>query len=239
MKKVLIFLFALAAVQFSQAQRNKKKGNDFKSDLAKHYQAYYKQMLQYNDLDGAIGALNHVILLDPSSEARKDTLGFLYLQSNKPLQAVKVVDASTSEMALRTKALGYKALNVPKKAIENYEKLIGLNKSVMDAYELAQLQFSIQRFGEAKSTIAFGLQNAKDEKVRIFVKGNNYLETPIKAAFFNILGLIEYNLDKSNIDGALAIFDEALKIDPKFVLAIENKKGLLAQKNKPKQPQKK
>ena len=67
--------------------------------------------------------------------------------------------------------------------------------------------------------------------MKIFVKGASYLETPIKAAFLNILGLIEYSMDKANVDKAIAIFDEALKIDPEFVLALENKKGLLAQKN--------
>ncbi len=45
-----------------------------------------------------------------------------------------------------------------------------------------------------------------------------------------VLGLIEYSMDKSNADKAIAIFDEALKIDPNFVLAAENKKGLLAKK---------
>jgi len=180
-------------------------------------------------LDGAIEGLSHLIVLAPT-EAKKDTLAYMYLQANKPMQAIKVVGNSTSDLALRTKAIGFKNLKNPKKAIENYEALIQKNKSVLDAYELAQLQFSIQRFGEAKATINYGLQNSKEEKVRIFVKGNSYLETPIKAAFLNILGLIEFSMDKSNIDKAIAIFDEALKLDPQFVLALENKKGLLTQK---------
>jgi len=227
MKKI-IFCF-LALVTFTtQAQKNKKKNNT-ETALVAHYQKYYKMMLENNDLDGAIEGLSHLIVLTPS-QTKKDTLGYMYLQANKPMQAIKVVGTSVSDLALRTKAIGFKNLNNPKKAIENYEALIQKSKSVLDAYELAQLQFSIQRFGEAKATINYGFQNSKEEKVRIFVKGNSYLETPIKAAFLNILGLIEFSMDKSNIDKAIAIFDEALKIDPKFVLALENKKGLLAQK---------
>lgn len=237
MKKIIICLFALIAFTNSQAQKN-KKGANTETALTNHYQKYYKMMLNNNDLDGAISGLSHLIVLAPT-EAKKDTLAFLYLQANKPMQALKVVGESSSELALKTKAISFKNINNPKKAIENYEALIQINNSVLDAYELAQLQFSIQRFGEAKATINYGLQNSKDEKVRIFVKGNNYIETPIKAAFLNVLGLIEYNLDKGNTDKVIAIFDEALKLDPEFILAIENKKGVLAQKEETVSPDKK
>ncbi|PHS10451.1 MAG: hypothetical protein COA88_01510 [Kordia sp.] len=229
MKKIIFCFLALVTFTTTQAQKNKKKNNT-DTALTNHYQKYYKMMLENNDLDGAIEGLSHLIVLAPS-QTKKDTLGYMYLQANKPIQAIKVVGNSTSNLALKTKAIGFKNLNNPKKAIENYETLIQKSNSVLDAYELAQLQFSIQRFGEARATINYGLQNSKDEKVRIFIKGNSYLETPIKAAFLNILGLIEYNLDKSNIDKAIAIFDESLKIDPQFVLALENKKGLSAKKN--------
>jgi len=237
MKKIILCLVALIAITTTQAQK-KKKGNNTEAALTTHYQKYYKMMLENNDLDGAIQGLSHLLILAPT-EAKKDTLAYMYLQANKPLQAIKVVGNSTSDLALKTKALGFKNINNPKKAIENYEALIQKSKNVLDVYELAQLQFSIQRYGEAKASINYGFQNSKEEKVRIFVKGNSYLETPIKAAFLNILGLIEYNLDKGNIDKAIAIFDEALKIDPQFVLALENKKGLIAQKEGKTTPAKK
>lgn len=238
MKKTLFLFVALLTITYGNAQKNKKGKEDFKSAMTKHYESYYKMMLNNKDLDGAIEGLSHLVLLAPT-QGRKDTLAYMYLQGNKLVQAISVVGDSKTDLALRTKALAYKGLNDPKKAIENYEQLVAKNNSVLDAYELAQLQFGIQRYGEAKATINYGLQNAKDEKVRIFIKGSSYLETPVKAAFLNVLGLIEYSMDKANIDKAVAIFDEALKIDPQFVLALENKKGLLAQKNGVNKPQEK
>lgn len=237
MKKITLCLIALITFSSGQAQKNKKEAAA-ETALKNHYEKYYKMMLKNNDLDGAIEGLSHLIVLSPN-EAKKDTLAFMYLQANKPMQALKVSGESSSELALKTKAISFKNINNPKKAIENYEALIQKNNNVVDAYELAQLQFSIQRFGEAKATINYGLQNSKGEKVRIFVKGNNYIETPIKAAFLNILGLIEYNLDKGNITKVVSIFDEALKLDPEFVLALENKKGVLAQKEIDKTSEKK
>ncbi|MGB0895849.1 MAG: tetratricopeptide repeat protein [Flavobacteriaceae bacterium] len=236
MKRIILCVIALVTFTNSQAQK-KKKGSTVETALVNHYQKYYKMMVENNDLDGAISGLSHLTVLAPS-QARKDTLAYLYLQANKPMQALKVVGESTSELALKTKAISFKNINNPKKAIENYETLIQKNNNVLDAYELAQLQFSIQRFGEAKSTIDYGLQNTKDEKVQIFIQGNNYIETPLKAAFLNILGLIEYNLDNSNTQKAIAIFDEALKLDPQFILAIENKKNILGQDKKTEQPSK-
>jgi len=228
MKNLILCFVVLLTISTVKAQK-KKKENNTHTALTAHYQKYYKMMLENNNLDGAIEGLSHLIILAPS-QAKKDTLGYMYLQANKPKQAIKIVGNSTSALALKTIAIGFKNLNNPKKAIENYEALIQKTKSVLDAYELVQLQFSIQRFGEAKATINYGLQNSKDEKIRVFIKDNSYIETPIKAAFLNILGLIEYNLDKSNINKAVTIFDEALKIDPQFVLALENKKGILAQR---------
>lgn len=237
MKKILLCTIALLTFTVSQAQKN-KKNTATETALTQHYEKYYKMMLKNNDLDGAIEGLSHLIVLSPS-EAKKDTLAFMYLQANKAFQALSVAENSTSNLALKTKAIAFKNLNNPKKAIENYEALLKNNNNVLDAYELAQLQFGIQRFGEAKETILYGLKNAKDEKVRIFIKGNSYIETPIKAAFLNILGLIEYNLDKSNIEKAITIFDEALKIDPEFLLALENKKGLTSKPEDKKPSQKK
>ena len=228
MKKIILCSLAIITLTTTQAQR-KKKDNGFKSEMTNHYQTYYKTMLENGDVDGAIAGLNHLIILNPT-QGKKDTLGALYLQNKKPYLALKSIGKSESDLALRSKATAFKGLNNLKSAIDVYEKIVAKSKNVRDVYELAQLQFGLQRFKEAQSSIQFGLQNAKDEKVRIFIKKNSYIETPIQAALYNILGLISYNLDKTNTAQAVSFFDKALEIDAEFVLALENKKSITEKK---------
>ncbi len=228
LQKISLLLITIFSLTLVNAQRKKKAGT-FKKEMTAHYQQYYQLMLENNDVNGAIESLNHLIILQPS-KGKKDTLGALYLQKKLPFLALKTVGESNTILAFRTKANAFKMLKNIKKAIEMYEKIVEQTKSVTDVYELAQLQFGLQRFAEAKESVEYGIQKAKDEKVRIFVKENNYLETSIKAALFNILGLIEYNLNKNDTQKAIAYFDEALKIDPNFILATENKKAILAKK---------
>jgi hypothetical protein len=44
---------------------------------------------------------------------------------------------------------------------------------------------------------------------------------------------MKYNMDKDDIDGAVALIDEALKIDPNFNLASLSKQALSSRKEKP------
>jgi len=223
--KIILLTTCLFSITILTAQR-RKKGNDFNKQMTTHYQKYYQLMLENSDVDGAIESLNHLLILNPS-QGKKDTLSALYLQNKQPFLAIKTLGDSNSVLALRTKANAFKNLKNLKKAIEAYEELIKKTKQVMDVYELAQLQFQLQRFAEAKQSVNLGLKLAKNEKVKIFIKAKSYIETPIKAALLNILGLIAYNLDKNDTTKAIQYLDEALKIDPEFVLALENKKAIL------------
>ncbi|NQY07243.1 MAG: hypothetical protein HRT68_13895 [Flavobacteriaceae bacterium] len=233
MKRFTLFLFlSLVTLTNVQAQKKKKTGEqNFKTEMVKHYTKFYKEMIQKRDLTSAIIGLNHLLVLEPENTARKDTLGLLYYTVDNPPLAIATLANSESELGLRTKALAFKKVNNIKESINNYEVLLKKYYSVMDAYELAQLQYSVQNFGDTKITINQALKVAKDEKVQIIVAKNSYIETPITAAFLNILGLMEYNNNVANADNAIAILDQALQIDPEFVLAIENKKAILAKKN--------
>ncbi len=226
---VLAFVFTSAGI-FAQT-------NDA---LLKHYQAYYTQMKQQGDMQGVINALTHLNILAPS-EARKDTLAYLYTNGGKYLQALNTIgiekNETASDLNVQTKALALKQLNQPKRALEQYEILFNRKPNPYTAYELADLKLQTGDFAGADVHINYGLTNAKDDMKYAFYETQRPYEVSLKAAFTHLKGLAQFNKDQNNPDAAIAIMDEALALAPNFNLAAISKQALEARKNQPKDPE--
>ncbi|HAI39165.1 MAG TPA: hypothetical protein DCM40_14120, partial [Maribacter sp.] len=84
MKKSVLILVAaiLLSGSYGYAQT--------KSELLKHYEAFYDQMRLQGDVDGVINALTHLNVLSPSKE-RNDTLAYIYANDNQHLQALNII----------------------------------------------------------------------------------------------------------------------------------------------------
>ncbi|RNL69237.1 hypothetical protein ED312_22415 [Sinomicrobium pectinilyticum] len=205
------------------------------SDLKKHYEAFYKQMRTQGDIRGAINALTHLYVIEPS-DARKDTLAFLYANSGQYIQAVNLLgtekDASASDMAVDVKAISLKSLDQPQLAVQQYEILFQRKPDAFLAYELADLNLQIGKIEEAKKHIAYGLENAKDDMKVPFYESKPPYEVPLKAALTYEKGLLTYNEDKTKIDEALKLIDEAITLAPNFNLAKQIRQALSNQKTK-------
>jgi len=224
MKKLIVLLFlATCFAGFAQT----------KSELQKHYEAFYNEMRLQGDVDGVINALTHLNVLSPSKE-RKDTLAFIYANDNQHLQALNTIGIekvdTDSDLAVQVKAISLKALNQPKRALEQFEVLNNRTPNVYLAYELADLKIQLGDNDGAMAHVVYGIANAKDEMKYAFYERQQPYEVPLKAAFLHLKGLIQYNQDKDNIDAAIAIFDEALAIDPNFNLASLSKQALASRK---------
>lgn len=224
MKKLIVLLFlATSFAGFAQT----------KSELQKHYEAFYNEMRLQGDVDGVINALTHLNVLSPSKE-RKDTLAFIYANDNQHLQALNTIGIekvdTDSDLAVQVKAISLKALNQPKRALEQFEVLNNRTPNVYLAYELADLKIQLGDNDGAMAHVVYGIANAKDEMKYAFYERQQPYEVPLKAAFLHLKGLIQYNQDKDNIDAAIAIFDEALAIDPNFNLASLSKQALASRK---------
>ena len=98
------------------------------------------------------------------------------------------------------------------------------------AYELADLKIQAGDSPGSLSDIEYGIANTADEMKYAFYERQQPYEVPLKAAFVHLKGLAEYNIDKNNIDKAIASFDEALKIAPNFNLASLSKQALESRK---------
>lgn len=227
MKKYLFGSFILIAV-LGHAQT--------KTELQEHYEAFYKQMRLQGDADGVINALTHLNVISPSKE-RRDTLAYIYANDNKHLQALNTIgiekDAADSDMAVQVKAISLKALNQPKRALEQFEVLNTRMPNVYLAYELADLKIQTGDVSGASAHIEYGITNAKDDMKYAFYERQQPYEVPIKAAFLHLKALVVYNQDKNNIDQAIKHIDEALAIDPNFNLASLSKQALISKKEQP------
>ncbi len=204
------------------------------SDLLKHYEAYYKQMKSQGDMQGIINGMTHLNLLAPS-EARKDTLAYIYMSENQYIQALNTIGVdrlvSDSDIAVEVKAVSLKAVKQPKMAIGHFEEMFKRNPNALVAYELAELNLQTQNLTEAEKHINYGLANSKDDMKKAFYETQNPYEVPLKSAFMYLNALKVYNEDtKVNIDAAVDILDAAFKTAPNFNLIQLSKTELLRQK---------
>jgi hypothetical protein len=224
MKKIVFALLLFMGINgFSQT----------KSELLKHYEAFYNEMRLQGDVNGIIGALTHLNVLSPSKE-RKDTLAFVYMNNGQHMQALNTIgiEANTadSDLAVQIKAVSLKALNQPKRALEQFEELYKREPSPYVAYEMADLKIQTGDIAGAATNIEYGIANAKDDMLYAFYERQQPYEVPLKAAFYHLKALADFNQDRNNFDLAIASIDEALKIAPNFNLASLSKQALEARK---------
>lgn len=227
MKKSVLILVAAVLLSGSYGY------SQTKSELLKHYEAFYDQMRLQGDVDGVINALTHLNVLSPSKE-RNDTLAYIYANDNQHLQALNIIGIekldSDSNLAIQVKAVSLKALNQPKRALEQFEALYAREPNAYLAYELADLKVQTGDNAGAMKHVEYGIANAKDDMKYAFYERQQPYEVPLKAAFIHVKALIQYNMDKTNIDQAIATLDEALAIDPNFNLASLSKQALTSRK---------
>ena len=117
MKKLVIVLL-LSTGGFATAQTT--------TDLQKHYEAFYKEMKLQGDVNGVINALTHINVIAPTQE-RRDTLAYIYANNNQHMQALNTIGIEKkegdSDLSVQVKAISLKALNQPKRALEQFEVL--------------------------------------------------------------------------------------------------------------------
>jgi hypothetical protein len=106
------------------------------------------------------------------------------------------------------------------------------------AYEIADLKIQIGDSPNALSDIEFGIANAADGMNYAFYERQQPYEVPLKAAFVHLKGLVLYNMNKSNIDQAISLIDEALEMAPNFNLASLSKQALESRKGQAGEPEK-
>ena len=157
MKRIAITLLLMMGL-FASAQT--------KSELQKHYEAYYQAMRLQGDVNGVINAMTHLNVIAPSTE-RRDTLAYIYANDNQHLQALNTIgiekNEADSDLAVQVKAISLKALNQPKRSVEQFEILNKRTPNAYLAYELADLKIQTGDNAGATVNIEYGIANAKED----------------------------------------------------------------------------
>ena len=146
-------------------------------------------------MNGIISALTHLNVLEPS-QARKDTLAYVYMNNNQHVQALKLlgVEANTndSDLAVQVKAISLKSLNETQRALQQFEILYQREKNPLIAYELADLQIQLGANDKAQEFIDYGLSNATDGMTHAFFERQQPYQVSLKAAFTHLNALVLY-----------------------------------------------
>lgn len=117
-------------------------------------------------------------------------------------------------------------------ALDLYKQLVRRDKSPYFAYQVGYNQYQMRNFEESSATLQTVIQDtvAEHQSININMDQNRSQKVPLKAAAYNLLGVVQLEMDQN--DKAKSNFEAALKLNPDFQLAKEN----LEIANKPKDP---
>ena len=197
------------------------------SGLYKHYQMKYIFGMKYNDPAVSKDALYSLIALDPNDDSIKMVLCYYYFE-NKIFASSLFVSGDVLVRhpnhidALRINAMSYESLGVRDKAITQYESLYLKTNDVGVLYQVAVLQFGLERYTEAITNLGIIIKDpqAKALKLNFAKTETEQQEVTLEAAAYNLWGMIEKQ--QGNKEEARKHFNKALEIDPEFAIAKQN-----------------
>jgi len=187
----------------------------------------YKAAMKNYDFQTAISAIYGMEAIKPERTDLNDSLAIIYFEDEKYAQAMLVsqsilaADPKRNDM-LEMQAISKQKLGMVKESLADYEKLYGVDKQVYFLYQMATLQFQLERFGECLASIEqiIASPDADKQKVNIPVQNNRSQTVPMKAAAYNIKGICAAQLNQP--DAAKENLKKALELYPDFVLAKAN-----------------
>ncbi|MBE0422456.1 MAG: hypothetical protein IBX66_00790 [Lutibacter sp.] len=183
-----------------------------------------KQALSYGDKNVATNAMYSMIMLEGPKSVYKDSLAYLYFNDRNYISCFLVTNDILKSKPdhlefLEMNAISLESMGATEKAAEAYQKLFSKTNNNYHAYNLAGLQFGLNKFEEAYATIKKADKLPDDGQVKItFQVNKNYNQNvDLKAAIAYLEGIIAQNLNKNN--EAKLSFERAIKLYPEFVLA--------------------
>jgi len=186
----------------------------------------YKRALRYGDAAQAKDALYHLIEIDSAGANYKDSLLALYFGAQSYVSSTllgrEILVANPKDSrTLGVVAASEQALGLFTEALDHYKTLYGIAKDPNDLYQMATIEYRLERMGECKAHLVEVVQNPASEKGEVYLAYNEKegQNVPLRAAAYNILGFIA---QKDEPEAAKKLFEKALELEPKFLLAKNN-----------------
>jgi tetratricopeptide (TPR) repeat protein len=214
---------------YSQQQKNNRTADSIRTNqlLLNQEKNVLRSALNYQDYSAATNALYHLMELDDNKTIWKDSLCIIYFKIGAYQQCLTIASELFSgrpadQRLMAIIAFSEKNLGMIKEALDMYEKLYPLTKDVYDLYEIAGIQFSLKRLGECENSLNKLISAADSERTTINLSydGNLKQIVSVKSAALNLKGALMQELNKKQ--DAIHYFEEALKLEPGFMLAKKN-----------------
>ncbi|MDZ4846060.1 MAG: hypothetical protein SH857_10985 [Chitinophagales bacterium] len=232
MKKLVVVLFLISILAnglFAQKKNSASttSGSELsKEKLFEHYSTVYDQSVKYNDFVVAREALLNMLAIKPERTGLKDTLTYLYYNGNNYVQVIlvgkEILETKPDKAEiLELVAVSQQNLGLLKEALESFEKLFSVSKDVYHQYNIASLQYMLKRYGECSESLNAIIASPDTTGVVAISDGKNESQqVPVKAAAFNMRGVIALEINQSDV--AKQNFEKALQLFPEFILAKNN-----------------
>lgn len=227
---ILCFFFFSGFLQNLAAQNNSDTANQPENQELSPFEIQervYFTALNYNDYDAAKQALYEMIAIEPQYISLYDSLAYIYYQQgayeNCYLVSRDILQGDTEKTdILELKAISAQQLGMPKEALNDYEALYESSQSLYHLYEMASLQYQLERIGECENSLNTIINDGASGEQQITLSIDRYTQqtVPLKAAALNMKGIMTMDLKEN--DAAKEYFNKALEIAPEFQLPQNN-----------------
>jgi len=225
--KVLALALAMISTNLLAQEADKPAPKDPLQVKNETDQKIYQMALRYNDTNVAKVKLYELIERNPTNSRYAELLATLYFEmeqyASAALIAIDIVESnSKNTTALEIAAYSLEQLGALDRSLRHFESLYLLSGDVYSLYKSAYLQYTLKKYDEALNSVNMLAKNkkAEEEKLAFPTKDNEQQEVNMKAAAFNLKGLI-YKDQGSNVEAKKA-FDEALALEANFDVVKEN-----------------
>lgn len=192
--------------------------------------ALYQSAQKFNDASMSKQALYELYILNSRDTSVLRGLAELYY-NNRVYTSSALVGLDFLEkhpgnlVATEIVALSYEQLRLYDKAIEYYQPIWLKTENINILYQIAFLQYSLKRYGEATNNLAIVEGKATDEDtVQLGTSDGGVQQVAFKAAILNLKALIA--IEEGNSDAAKGFLNQALQLSPEFEAAKTTLEGL-------------